>query len=505
MITVYATADSLPQLQEWIATEDRLAELVRLVDLLDERPLPSGLYLLVRNGEIQPLVDWRNELPPYLLPRDISMTQANFLGLVFAKLGNLERSHAYLQTANPTLWQDIVLQDRLRQGMTIDPAELAVAYSEYEDYRLMHNQAIVRHYAPATAPDLKQLLYFYREAIDGAPDGEHRAFTIQHFATLLVDLDRSTEAEQLLRDGIEAALTEDARTELSRQLCTAWLSRLTVPYDTELLEQLKTTLWEVLQTYEAQDRPVEAALLLVEATHVATISESFAEGLGYIGRAIAAFEAAGIPELAANAHLRKGILLYTWAQSGQSQFYRPAGESLQAALRVFTREAAPEIFAEIHQYLGIIYSEIPDEAKKKSIWAAVSSSSFQEALQCYTPETHPYAYAMVCNHYGNALTKYPAAVLTDNYEKALFYYAQALAIRTAADYPLERAMTLLNYLEAAWHKELAEDRFDADHYADMLAKAREIESLTDDPVLLADAQRHLDQLAALKSSYAPTA
>jgi hypothetical protein len=502
MVTVYTTADSLPQLRAWVATEDRLDELVRLVDLLDERPVPSGRNLLVRDREIQPLLDWRNEQPPFLLARDIRLTAENFLGLVFAKLGNLERSYDYLHQANPTLWRDLQFQDRMRYGLAIDPAELAVAYSAYEDYRLMHNQAVVRHYAAAEPTDVDQLLYFYREAVAGAPDGEHQAYTLQQLAILHIDLEQSTEAEQRLAEGIEAAVTEDARTELRRQLCNAWLSRLTVPYDATLLEQLKTTLWEVLQAYEAQDRPVEAALLLVDAAHVATLSESFAEGLGYVNRAIETFEAADIPELAANAHLRKGMLLYTWAQNGQPQFYRPAAESFQHALRVFTREAAPEVFAEIHQYLGIIYAEIPAETQKKSIWAAVSSSSFQEALQYYTPEAHPYTYAMVCNHYGNALTQYPAAIHTDNHEKALFYYAQALEIRTAEAYPLERAMTLLNYLEAAWHKELAEDRFDQEHYEDMLSKAREVSALTDDPTLRADAQRHLDQLARLKTSFA---
>ena len=44
---------------------------------------------------------------------------------------------------------------------------------------------------------------------------------------------------------------------------------------------------------------------------------------------------------------------------------------------------APDIFAEIQHQLGRVYAEIPDEVKKKGIWAAVSVSSFTEALNFY--------------------------------------------------------------------------------------------------------------------------
>ncbi|MEM7575426.1 MAG: hypothetical protein AAF433_21160 [Bacteroidota bacterium] len=503
MISIYTTNDHLEQLQSWIAEEFRLGELVKVVDLLEERPVSSGLNLLVRKREVNVLLDWYNQTPPYLLPRPIKLNRENFLGLVYANLGNLDRSHELLAATNASLWQEISLINKLRNGLSVGPEELAIAYSPFDDYRLMHNQAIVRHYAATEETfDLEKLQYFYQEAIQTAPDDEHRAFSVGQYATLLTDLGQAQAAIDLLLPAIDQALSQEAKTELRRTLSSVWMGQLSPPYDAELLQQLKSTLWEVLQTYEEQDRPLETGLLLLDAAQVAMFDESFSEALGYISRAIGIFEEEAIAELVGNAQHRRGLLLYTWAQHDNPQFYRPAAESFQEALKVFTRDTAPEVFAEIQQYLGIIYSAIPDEAKKKSIWAAVSSSAFQEALSFYTAEMHPYEYAKVCSHYGNALTKYPAALHTDNFEKALFYYQCALEIRTSAGFPLERAITLLNYLEAAWHKELPEDSFDEAHYQDMLSKANEVAQLTDDPTLLADAQVHLKKLNELKAAYA---
>lgn len=104
----------------------------------------------------------------------------------------------------------------------------------------------------------------------------------------------------------------------------------------------------------------------------------------------------------------------------------------------------------------------------------------------------------LCNHYGNALTKYPSAVHSDNIEKALFYYNEALQIRRADAYPLERATTLLNYVEASWHLNLAGNGSNHALFEDMTAKATEASALTDDPNIREEAASHLEKLEALR-------
>jgi tetratricopeptide (TPR) repeat protein len=272
---------------------------------------------------------------------------------------------------------------------------------------------------------------------------------------------------------------------------------LTVPYNYSLLEKTKQTIWEVLQHYENKGKTLQTGLLLIDAAQVANFTDSFAESLGYINRAIRIFRDEEIPELEANAHYRKGVLLFTWAQNGNIQFYKGAMEAYQEALKTFTQASTPDVFAEIQHHLGVIYSEIPDEAKKKSIWAAVSVSSFKKALSYFTLETYPYEYATICNHYANALTKYPEAKLTDNYRKALDFYHEALSVRTAYEYPYERTLTILNYLEACWQVHEDDPEKQKSLFDDMIKKAEEIKLLVEDEKLTAEAQTHLEKLIEL--------
>jgi tetratricopeptide (TPR) repeat protein len=267
------------------------------------------------------------------------------------------------------------------------------------------------------------------------------------------------------------------------------------------MTQLKELLWQCLTHYEKNGRSLQAALILMDASQVANFNESFAESLGYISRAVDIFRKEEHIELLAQAQMRKGTLLYTWAQQGNIQFYKGAMESLQEAAKVFTREAAPQQFAEIQHLLGIIYSEIPDEAKKKGVWAAVSSSSFKEALNYFTKEEFPYEYATICNHYANAYIKYPASRNSDNVAKSLSLFEEALEIRTQEHFPMERILTLLNYIEASWYADNGKDELNEERYENMMNKLEEIETLSTDASILKDVADHKDRLTKLKTLY----
>lgn len=503
MLSIYAPTEYHSRLKDIINREERLDELVAIIDHLKERPIPSADNLIIRKGEIGILIDWYNIQAPYLLPENIDLTAEHLLALIFARLNNFEKVHEYLQPSNPTLLLELDFINRLQQGIPVSPEELVSQYSPFEEYRLMHNHAILRHYAAASGSfNLDQTMYFYSEALEIAPNEEYRAFTAKHLATLLIDVGQPENSARLMEAALQTGLSKEAILELQQTLCQAWIQQLTIPYDRALLEKLKSTLWKVLQSYEKQNRTRETALLLLDAGIVANYDESWSESLGYFNQAIQLFEKEELPEFAANAQYRKGILLFTWAKKGNPQFFRAAAETFQEAVKVFTRMEAPEVYADIQHHLGMIYAEIPAEQKKKSIWAAVSSTAFQEALEIYTKEHYPYEYATVCNHYGNALTKYPKARLSDNFEKAIFYYQEALRIRTPQSYPMERCLTLLNYLEAQWFLGMPEDHFDEARFTDMIQKANEVLSLTDDTDLTNEAKRHLEQLSKLKAAYA---
>lgn len=500
MLSIFATTDYHDRIQSIIHKEDRLDELVTVVDILEHQPTPSADSVLIKNGEIGFPLDWFNLQPPFLLPEEIALSETNLLGIIFAKLNNYEKAYHYLQNTNPSLFKELDFINRLQQGIPVNPNELTAHYSPFEEYRLMHNNAILRHYAATPDSfDLEKTVYFYEEALQSAPSEEYRTFTARQLALLLIDLQHADKATELLEQIKPEHLSKAAKVEWQHTLCQAWMQQLTVPCDLQLLDKLKATLWEVLQSYERADRKAETGLLLLDAAHIANISESFSESLGYSTRAIKIFSEEGLEELAGNAHYRKGTLLYTWAQNGNPQFYKPAIESYQEALKVFRKEVAPEVFADIHHNLAVLYSDMPSEQKKKSIWAGIAVSSFDEALRFYTKEQYPYQYGMICNNYGNAFTKFPPAVLTDNHEKALFYYQEALDVRTTA-HPYERAITLLNFLEASWDVGNDPESFNEKRFRDMLAKAEEVKTLVDHEEMIAEADRHLALLEKLRAT-----
>ena len=91
---------------------------------------------------------------------------------------------------------------------------------------------------------------------------------------------------------------------------------------------------------------------------------------------------------------------------------------------------------------------------------------------------------------------------TDNFEKALFYYNEALEIRTAAAFPIERAATLLNYVEACWNLNLEGKGAVSDKalFENMLAKVQEALALNSDPQVKDEANQQLERLENLRQT-----
>ena len=493
MLTIFTKSERLSEIINIIKTETRLNELIEIQSINS-----SNCEIIINKNDIKQALGWSDEMPPILLSNPLTFNASNLLTLVFLKLGNWKKVYEYSST-NKQLSDDIDLINRLQSGVIMKiPNEPINDFGTFEHYRRWHNRAVVLHYGNTekivSGYHTKNA---YEKALENAPSADYKAFTGKHYASFLFDNGSLNESEELLEKCLKDIEETSIRAELKAILYGIWLQQLTVPYNYSLLEKTKQTIWEVLQHYESQGRILQTGLLLIDAAQVANFTDSFAESLGYINRAIKIFRDGEIKELEANAHYRKGVLLFTWAQNGSVQFYKGAMEAYQEALKTFTQESTPDVFAEIQHHLGVIYSEIPDEAKKKSIWAAVSVSCFKQALAYFTIQTHPYEYATICNHYANALTKYPEAKLTDNYQKALFFYREALLIRTAYEYPYERTLTLLNYLEACWQVYEDDSEKQKILFEDMMSKAEEIKNLVNDEKLLAEANSHVEKLQEL--------
>ena len=504
MLSIFAITEYIPTVQNIIQSEHRLEELVAVWDKTKNKPTTSSSTLVIDERGIVSAIDWVNERPPYLLPI-LPFEKNTLLGLIFHLLENNEKAWEYL-SGFPEIAKEVSLNIRLQFNYQISTREFAnpPIQTEFDRYRISHNKAILQHYGFIEEPiGVETVIEAYQDTLKAAKQKEYFAFSVVHFAALLLDANQLNQAEQLLKSTLSQRISEETQYSLKTVLTQVWMKQLTVPYNTELLEKLKHTLWETVQFFEKHNRKAEAGLQYLDAAHIANISESFAEALGYINKAILFFEEEELQELSGKAQLQKGTLLYTWSQQGNPQFYTPAVQAYQAALKVFRKEVVPDVFAEIHHNLAILYAEMPAESKKRSIWAGVSTASFQEALNYFTKEKHPYEYGRICNNYGNALTKFPLALHSDNYQKALFYYQEALDVRTPK-HPYERAITMLNFLEASWNASNSLKGFNERRYQDMLAKAKEVLQLVDKPDMVNEAKKHLELLEELRKTVSET-
>jgi len=463
-----------------------LRETVRLAPLAEIDPKSN--HLIIDEDQLIAPIPWDNAEPPILFD-SVPFHTSDLLAVTLCKLGYEEEALTFAKHASVRE----AIHCRIQLG-TLDPSTGDVSFQE-DTYFSLHNYAVLTHYAGHPYPGISAEKC-YEKAISIAPSDEHKAFTAKHLAVYLVDNGAMEKAEQLLRHYLQIALSEAARHYLQLDLIHVLMASLPLPYTSDQGDEIKQLIWEALHYFEAQEIPWAIASLYTHASEMANFEKSYSESLGYIAKAIAIYEQ-GFPEFLASAYIRKGTLLYTWAQDENPQFYQPAIDTYQEALKTFTREYAPDIYAEIHHNLAVIYAEMPVDEQKRGMWSAFSATSFKECLDFYQKDTYPYEYAMVANNYANALLKYPPAKTGDNAEKAVYYYLEALEVRNADQFPIERAHTILNYLEACWQVHNINKSMESARYKDMLAKAKEVKALTTDNELIRQSQAHLDQLSAL--------
>ena len=497
MIKVFCERAFWEEIKDAVFFDFKIQDWVEFADIQTMKPSATAEHLIIEKGFISSVVDWQNTMPPYLLPEKIFFNKDVFMALVLLRLGEFEKS-LLLVNKEPALKSEIEITCKLALDEPIDQGMISVeTYQDFDDYRLMHNHAIIRHYGQVQ--HIAQIEYYYKDAILSAPSEEYAAFTAFHYFNYLFDQGRFEEAEGQLRKIHLAEVSQEGKMKIQASLTHLHTQLLSPPYDEESLQELKDKLWQCVTYYDIHGFRIEEAQCLLDAGFIASITESFAEALGYYTKAIKIFSEEGMDEFKFQALLQKARLLTTWAQNGNPQFFKPAMDAYQQASRFFTKEYFPLAYAEIQENLGIIYSEIPDEAKKKSVWAAVSASSFLEALSIYTKEEFPHDYARVSNHYGNALMKYPQAVRSDNFVKALSYFQEALSVRDAENFPIERSITLLNYLEACWNADNSQDENNPGRLFEMQYRINELMEINAGEDFIQQAKTHQEKLNQLRT------
>ena len=496
--------DSLdaPTIHEYIESIERLDELVAVQQTDDVMPsVSNAIYINENRIHIRP--DWLDKRPAIVFPSEIPFNKNYFLGTVFGLLGNQEKYPQYF-TGYPAMLFIFDLIQSITKGEEGDSSlENILSRTNFvhpfENYAFNHNVAIALNYGHYSNDiDADAIEAHYADALKLAFEPSYKAYTLKYYATFLIDNGNSEAAMKLIDEQTFKTLDDYAKYSLERVWCQASMKQVSFPYDEVLIAELKDRLWNALQFFDKHGHKTIAAFLYMDAATIANLSNSYAESLGYISKAVTYFKDESQHEMTAQAQLVRGRLFYDWAQSGNPQFYRSALEAYHEALQVFKKEEAPEVFAEIHHQLGVIYAELPDENKKRSIWAALSATSFNEALEFYNKVEFPYEFGMICNNFANAYAKYPQGGRSDNFEKALNFYDEALSVRSALEYPTERAVTLLNYLEASWKVGNPDEGFNTERYNDMVTKVNEIKTLTNDEQLIIETDKHLQLLEELE-------
>jgi tetratricopeptide (TPR) repeat protein len=485
MPSLFVSTDSQEKVRNQLAPFSDLQEIFSIQPLHLANGDPNVIKIEGANWGWS--LDWQPHRPPVLFSLPPNWETA-LPGVLYLQLGEYRLAIPHLE-GFPVLQAQAALGEAVLQGQLPEPKWLNILMEDLAETQpaiWMHNLGVLAHYVAHEDPT-----EYYQQSLAASEDVCMAAFTAYQLASFQLDMVRLDQASEVLAAFRARCPEDEARHTLGSLLAEVEFLRLAVPYDPAAIGQLQDLIWNTLRYFEDHQRHFETGMLYNLAAQVANLSHSFSEALGYINHAQRNFEQGDYAEFLGNTLLNKGRLLYTWAQEGQPQFYKSAVETFQKALGIFKRELAPEVFADIHHNLGVIYSEMPSENKKRNIWAAVSVASFNEALSIFTPESYPYQYAMVCNSFGNALSRFPSRN-GDNFQKALDYYREALTIRTA-EMPFERAITLLNFLEASWQAPNPETFFE-ERFQDMVAKAEEIMRLVPEGELHQAAAQHLEQL-----------
>jgi len=154
-----------------------------------------------------------------------------------------------------------------------------------------------------------------------------------------------------------------------------------------------------------------------------------------------------IPEL----YTRMGMMLQN-ASNGQRGALLQAVNSYQAALQSgVTQEDHPQLFAQLQNNLGLAYLSMPATGASHQLRNGIAVQSFRHALKVYTIEAFPDMWASVSMNLANALQYAPSSHPEENLIQAVETYEEVLQVRSRAKDPVAYALVLLNQANALAH------------------------------------------------------
>lgn len=158
----------------------------------------------------------------------------------------------------------------------------------------------------------------------------------------------------------------------------------------------------------------------------------------------------GLPDVRAHLALRLGMLYQEQAQ-GRRGLLLEASKCYQEALRFYTRETAPELYALAQNNLALVYLAMPLTEASDQLRKGIAVQALREALTIYTRETHPDLWSRTQLNLANALQYLPSANLHDHLIEAVGLYNELLESRDPRRDPAGYARILANQGNALAH------------------------------------------------------
>ncbi len=197
--------------------------------------------------------------------------------------------------------------------------------------------------------------------------------------------------------------------------------------------------------------PVFTALL------TGTLADTQRERPGATAVAIQNYKAAlGILETTDLEEQRGGLWLtlgttYHELAEGRRGMLMEAVKCYQQAIRFYTRETRPDLYALAQNNLALAYLTSPMTEASDQLRMGIAVQSLREALKVYTRETHPQMWASAQLNLANALQYLPSTHTDENIVQAVELYEELLEVRDKNSDPVGYARLLANQGNALAH------------------------------------------------------
>mgnify|MGYP000931128476 CR=1 FL=1 len=226
------------------------------------------------------------------------------------------------------------------------------------------------------------------------------------------------------------------------------VERLVERPETVAVARAMLTWWDGIDLEgEVPDDEARAHCLVLLANRLCDVPQR--DMRGPLQRAIEHYEAAlriyteeAAPQDWATTQNNLGVAYSDLPTGDRGENLRRAIEHYEAALRVRTEEAAPQEWAATQNNLGTAYSDLPTGDRGENLRRAIEC--YKAALRVRTEEAAPRQWAMTQNNLGNAYRDLPTGDQGENLQRAIEHYKAALRVRTEEAAPGDWAMTQNN-------------------------------------------------------------